>query len=60
MKFIKNLAKASIVMTMPILLYALINYLLRNISGEIIVQAMIVGSIITALYIKVVYLKEND
>ena len=63
MKIIRTLIdimKVSIVMIMPFLLLAVLEKITENISGETVVQAMIAGSIIIALYIKTKYLKGGE
>lgn len=57
MKKIIDFTKVLIFMILPVLSLALVEKLFENISGETIVQLMIIGSIVIAIYLKKKYLK---
>lgn len=57
LKTILDFVKVSIFMTLPFLLLALLEYLLRNVSSETVVQGFLVLSILSAI---ILYFKSRD
>lgn len=57
LKTILDFVKVSIFMSLPFLLLALLEYLLRNVSSETVVQGFLVLCVLSAI---VLYFKSRD
>lgn len=60
LKLIIDFIKVSIFMSLPFLALSLVEYLLRNVPSETVVQGFLVLSILSALYIKIKFLKGGE
>jgi hypothetical protein len=60
LKLIIDFIKVSICMSLPFLALSLVEYLLRNVPSETIVQGFLALSILSALYIKIKFLKGGE